>query len=112
MCTVDDCQASYRRKDHLTRHLLQHEGKTFKCPMENCNLIFSIKGNMARHVKEIHDEGSTSTNVESKQFVCPETGCGKVFKFASKLRKHADSHGKFSSNLIFFVNNQSFRVMF
>ncbi|XP_020971885.1 transcription factor IIIA isoform X2 [Arachis ipaensis] len=97
VCTVDDCQASYRRKDHLTRHLLQHEGKTFKCPMENCNLIFSIKGNMARHVKEIHDEGSTSTNVESKQFVCPEIGCGKVFKFASKLRKHEDSHVKLQS---------------
>ncbi|KAL1332889.1 hypothetical protein HN51_061656 [Arachis hypogaea] len=97
VCTVDDCQASYRRKDHLTRHLLQHEGKTFKCPMDNCNLIFSIKGNMARHVKEIHDEGSTSTNVESKQFVCPETGCGKVFKFASKLRKHEDSHVKLQS---------------
>ncbi|KAL1331129.1 hypothetical protein AAHE18_12G161200 [Arachis hypogaea] len=69
VCTVDDCQASYRRKDHLTRHLLQHEGKTFKCPMENCNLIFSIK----------------------------EIGCGKVFKFASKLRKHEDSHVKLQS---------------
>ena len=98
MCTFDDCQASYRRKDHLTRHLLQHEGKTFKCPIENCNLNFSIQGNMKRHVKEIHGEDSTSTNVKNqKQFVCPEIGCGKVFKFASKLRKHEDSHGKFPS---------------
>ncbi|KAK7314763.1 hypothetical protein VNO77_33291 [Canavalia gladiata] len=98
VCTVNDCQASYRRKDHLTRHLLQHQGKTFKCPIENCNLHFSLESNMKRHVIEIHDESSTSTSVESqKQFVCPEIGCGKVFRFASKLRKHEDSHVKLES---------------
>ncbi|KAE9616291.1 putative transcription factor C2H2 family [Lupinus albus] len=98
VCTVDNCQASYRRKDHLTRHLAQHEGKTFKCPVENCNLLFSLQSNMKRHVKEMHDESSTSTNVEGqKQYVCPEIGCGKVFKYASKLQKHEDSHVKLES---------------
>lgn len=95
MCTVDDCQASYRRKDHLTRHLLLHEGKTFNCPVVNCNIEFSLQGNMKRHVEEIHDGSSTAAADKShKQHVCPEIGCGKVFRFSSQLKKHEDSHGR------------------
>ncbi|KAK7243342.1 hypothetical protein RIF29_38135 [Crotalaria pallida] len=98
VCTVDNCQASYRRKDHLTRHLLQHEGKTFKCPIENCNRVFCLQSNVKRHVKEIHDENSSWTGDESlKQYVCPEIGCGKVFRYASRLQKHEDSHVKLES---------------
>ena len=98
MCVVDDCQASYRRKDHLSRHLLQHQGKTFKCPVENCSTEFSLQSNVKRHVEEIHDDSSTSTcDKTHKQHTCPEIGCGKVFKFASQLRKHEDSHGRLSS---------------
>ncbi|KAI4332964.1 hypothetical protein L6164_017828 [Bauhinia variegata] len=95
VCTLDDCHKSYRRKDHLTRHLLQHQGKTFKCPIEGCNRDFAFQGNMTRHIKEFHDENSNSAGIESqKQHVCKEIGCGKVFKFASKLRKHENSHVK------------------
>lgn len=98
MCSIEDCQASYRRKDHLTRHFLQHQGQTFKCPIESCNRDFAFQGNMTRHVKEFHNENSTSTTVENpKQYVCPEVGCGKVFKFASKLKKHENSHVKLES---------------
>ena len=97
VCTVDDCQSSYRRKDHLTRHLLQHKGKLFKCPIESCNREFSIQGNITRHVKELHDEDHPSS---SKQYVCPEVGCGKVFRFASNLRQHEDSHGKLIQNFL------------
>lgn len=94
-CSVEDCHSSYRRKDHLTRHLLTHQGKFFKCPIENCKSEFSIRGNMKRHVEELHDEDNPSTSYEcQKQYVCQEIGCGKVFRFASKLRKHEDSHGK------------------
>ncbi|CAK9188667.1 unnamed protein product [Ilex paraguariensis] len=95
-CPVDDCHSSYRRKDHLTRHLLQHQGKLFKCPIQNCNRRFAFQGNMKRHEKEFHSEESVSSDVEEarKQYVCPEIGCGKVFKYLSKLRKHEDSHVK------------------
>lgn len=94
-CSIEDCNSSYRRKDHLARHLLKHEGKTFDCPIEKCNRKFSIKGNMTRHVREIHDDmGSTSDDMNGlKQYACKELGCGKVFKYASKLAKHEDSHG-------------------
>ena len=85
----------------MNRHLLQHQGKLFKCPIENCNREFAFQGNMKRHVKEIHDEDSSSSESGSeKQHVCQEVGCGKVFKFASKLRKHEDAHGK----LLFFFS--------
>ncbi|KAJ7949362.1 Transcription factor IIIA [Quillaja saponaria] len=98
VCPVDDCHSSFRRKDHLTRHLLQHQGKLFKCPIENCNCGFSVQGNMKRHVTEIHGGDPSTANVESqKQYICPEIGCGKVFKFASKLQKHEDSHVKLDS---------------
>ncbi|EOY17266.1 hypothetical protein SCA6_009669 [Theobroma cacao] len=99
VCSVDDCHANYRRKDHLNRHLLRHKGKLFKCPIENCNREFAFQGNMKRHVKEFHDdEDSSSPGLGSqKQHVCQEVGCGKVFKFASKLRKHEDAHVKLDS---------------
>ncbi|XP_059452561.1 transcription factor IIIA [Corylus avellana] len=97
-CPVDDCHSSYRRKDHLTRHLLLHQGKLFNCPIENCNREFSFQGNMKRHVKEFHGEDQPLTDAKcQKQYVCPEIGCGKAFRFASKLRKHEDSHVKLDS---------------
>ncbi|WVZ01512.1 hypothetical protein V8G54_027581 [Vigna mungo] len=86
-------EASYRRKDHLTRHVLQHQGKTFKCPVENCGTEFSLQSNVKRHVMEVRDDNSTSTfDKTHKQHTCPEIGCGKVFRFASRLQKHVDSH--------------------
>ncbi|KAG7983298.1 hypothetical protein I3843_04G098800 [Carya illinoinensis] len=76
-CPVDDCHSSYRRKDHLTRHLLQHQGNYLS------NSIARI---------------ALSPQAEcQKQYICQEIGCGKVFRFASKLQKHEDSHVKLDS---------------
>ncbi|GMH08097.1 hypothetical protein Nepgr_009937 [Nepenthes gracilis] len=98
VCPVDGCKTSYRRKDHLNRHLLVHQGKFFKCPFENCNLKFSIQGNMKRHLKEIHDRKPHVSEIDGqKKFICQEMGCGKEFTFKSKLRKHEDSHVKLES---------------
>ncbi|KAJ4978832.1 hypothetical protein NE237_009612 [Protea cynaroides] len=93
-CPVDDCPSSYRRKDHLNRHLLQHQGNLFNCPVENCGRKFAFQSNMKRHVKEMHEEQeSSSCETEGqKQHVCED--CGKVFEFASRLRKHEESHVK------------------
>ncbi|KAI6698503.1 hypothetical protein NL676_018622 [Syzygium grande] len=96
-CSMEDCPASYRRKDHLARHFLQHKGKIFSCPVDGCNKSFAYQGNMKRHMNDIHSDELPSMSGEfksPKQHVCPEVGCGKVFKFASKLRKHEDSHVK------------------
>ena len=106
-CYVDDCTASYRRKDHLNRHLLTHKGKLFKCPVENCKSEFSIHGNISKHVKKFHTDGDSNKDDTGsgdsqpsecssgeKKLVCKEVGCGKAFKYPSQLQKHEDSHGK------------------
>nr|QEG03117.1 transcription factor IIIA-like isoform X2 [Cymbidium ensifolium] len=98
-CPVEDCFFSFRRKDHLNRHLLKHEGKVFDCPVQSCNRTFSFQGNMKRHVKELHDDDCPYEG--KKQYVCDEPGCGKTFKFASKLKKHEDSHRKVESLELF-----------
>ncbi|MQL87153.1 hypothetical protein Taro_019676 [Colocasia esculenta] len=93
-CPVDDCHHSYRRKDHLSRHLLQHQGKLFMCPKGSCNRRFSIRSNMQRHVKELHEEESPVEGRAEKKYICPEIGCEKEFKYLSRLKKHEESHVK------------------
>lgn len=109
VCTLEDCNASYRRKDHLNRHLLQHQGKNFKCPIENCKSDFSLQSNLKRHLLEMHDENSTPprNGENQKRFVCPENGCGKVFRYASQLQKHEDSHGMFSFVFSIWISSLS-----
>lgn len=60
--------------------------------MEGCNRKFTIKGNIQRHVQEMHKDGSPCES--KKEFICPEENCGKTFKYASKLQKHEESHGE------------------
>ncbi|KAF4374799.1 hypothetical protein F8388_020320, partial [Cannabis sativa] len=88
VCPVDDCPSSYRRKDHLNRHLLIHKGKLFKCPIENCKSEFSVKANIKRHVEELYNEGRASPSTEcentERKHVCQEAGCGKAFAFSIK----------------------------
>lgn len=71
--------------------MLTHQGKLFSCTVDGCDKRFSIKANMQRHIKEIHeDENAAKSN---QQFVCQEEGCNKSFKYFSKLKKHEESHG-------------------
>ncbi|KAF4374100.1 hypothetical protein G4B88_020492 [Cannabis sativa] len=96
VCPVDDCPSSYRRKDHLNRHLLIHKGKLFKCPIENCKSEFSVKANIKRHVEELHNEGraSPALNVRTLRgsMYAKKLVVGKLLHFPSRLHKHEQSH--------------------
>ncbi|KAL0453285.1 UNVERIFIED_CONTAM: Transcription factor IIIA [Sesamum latifolium] len=102
LSTCEVCGSSFRKPAHLKQHMQSH----------------SLEGNMKRHIKELHQE-SSSTNVEPpKEYICPELGCGKVFKYLSKLRKHEDSHVKLDTAEAFcsepgcmkyFTNKQSLK---
>jgi KRAB domain-containing zinc finger protein len=55
------CQlCSYKcvRKWQLTKHLVTHdEYKVYKFPCEMCDSVFTLKGHLATHEKQIHSNG-------------------------------------------------------
>ncbi|GAB2249522.1 hypothetical protein Droror1_Dr00012881 [Drosera rotundifolia] len=104
VCDIDDCQMSYRRKDHLKRHLIQHQGKLFKCTAKDCNKEFCAQSNMKRHFKNMHELKPMCDSVqEKKKYVCQEVGCGKEFLYESRLRKHEESHVTLDSVEVFCI---------
>ncbi|KAI3993892.1 hypothetical protein MKX01_002905, partial [Papaver californicum] len=95
-CPVNDRHSSYRRKDHLNRHLLQHQGLLFSCHVEGCNHTFAYKGNVKRHIEDMHkDEGSSSSDsqvkLESVEAICCELDCMKYFANNDCLKDHVQS---------------------
>ena len=97
----------------MNRHLLQHQGKLFKCPIENCKSEFAYQGNVKRHLEECHSEGCPSTSVEGqKQHVCQEPGCGKAFQYASRLRKHEYSHGRLYFSILSLLGSTVYLFSF
>uniref|UniRef100_A0A6N2MAI3 C2H2-type domain-containing protein n=1 Tax=Salix viminalis TaxID=40686 RepID=A0A6N2MAI3_SALVM len=61
-----------------TRILMLHEGKLFKCQIENCNREFVYPSNLKRrHVRDLHDE---------KQYVFQEPGCADTNQSCESTR--------------------------
>ncbi|KAL4928475.1 uncharacterized protein BDV17DRAFT_282030 [Aspergillus undulatus] len=54
-CDFPDCNASYRRKEHLNRHKRQHlPQQSFQCP--NCDRTFGRNDTLRRHMRQNHQE--------------------------------------------------------
>eukprot|EP01084_Bolivina_argentea_P040777 75280_1 len=55
-CNFDNkCTKTYKRKDHLKRHLLSHKNeKLYGCNYSNCSLRFNQNYHLKRHIKCVH----------------------------------------------------------
>lgn len=80
----DQCDKAYHRKDHLTRHKLEHTGeRPHICIV--CLKSFVRKDKLTRHEK-IHYKDSRV------QFNCPD--CNRKFLRKDSMEKHRKTHGQ------------------
>lgn len=89
-CPHDDCDKSFQKREHLTRHLKEkHSNQSFTCTfkirkddtgiIEECGKVFQSANKLKRHVAQ-HEEKEETT--------CSWEGCGKVFRKQDTLQRH------------------------
>ena len=53
----DQCKATFSRRRGLQLHIRsKHDNELFQCVYDGCKKSFNIKGNMTKHVKNIHSK--------------------------------------------------------
>ena len=74
------CNKSYKRSDHLRRHMISHHPETNYYECELCLKQFSLNSHLTSHMKNVH--GQTKLKV----YNCPD--CDLYFQKKSKLLLH------------------------
>lgn len=98
------CEYSFNRRDHLTRHSLVHTKlKPYHCTY--CSKDFTRNDHLRRHQQRVHGEetaaAATTLSVDQR-FICQE--CKAIFTSSGHLRVHMENkhHNDFSD----FMNHQ------
>ncbi|KAJ0058320.1 hypothetical protein NL108_013195, partial [Boleophthalmus pectinirostris] len=85
-CAAADCGRRFKRKTHLSRHMLQHKGvKQFKCKFANCPKSFFNTGKLKRHIRFTHGD-------KNKYFKCTQPKCPLTFKKRRLFKQHLKTH--------------------
>lgn len=98
------CEYSFNRRDHLTRHSLVHSKlKPYHCTY--CSKDFTRNDHLRRHQQRVHSEetaASASMIDVTQRFICQE--CKAIFTSSGHLRVHMENkhHNDFSD----FMNHQ------
>ncbi|XP_041825972.1 P43 5S RNA-binding protein [Melanotaenia boesemani] len=85
-CEVEGCGRRFKRKSHLSRHMLGHAGKQFQCKFVSCTKTFLNAGKLKRHVRYAHGE-------KTSYFKCNQPNCTLTFKRRRLFKLHLQEHG-------------------
>ena len=84
-CPVDDCEVLFESKEALNSHYKEVHTKLFNCKYEGCNFKFVSEINYLKHIKVYH-----KTLV--KKYKCPFPGCDKTFTALYSQKIHYRIH--------------------
>ena len=76
-CTVDGCNKSYTRGDHLRDHIRSHYQShgAYECVLDNCGKKYSSNDHLMRHIKTAHaalDDTSRLKRRRGQSIVSPQ----------------------------------------
>lgn len=82
----DQCQQTFRKRDHFDRHRFGHTGvKEYRCPEADCGKEYTNRTHLNRHIRANHGERQVQpVNV----FRCKHATCGKTFGTEQSMRRH------------------------
>jgi uncharacterized Zn-finger protein len=98
------CEYSFNRRDHLTRHSLVHTKlKPYHCTY--CSKDFTRNDHLRRHQQRVHGEetaAAASMADVHQRFICQE--CKAIFTSSGHLRVHMEN--KHHNDFTDFMNHQ------
>uniref|UniRef100_D3TQ74 Transcription factor IIIA factor A n=1 Tax=Glossina morsitans morsitans TaxID=37546 RepID=D3TQ74_GLOMM len=85
-CSIEGCQESFKRLDHLDRHEYKHTGvKKHACHYDECQKSYSIVTHLKRHIRNTHER----INKEPlKNIPCEVDTCKKLFTSLTNMQRH------------------------
>ena len=79
-CFTKDCGRSFKNKSSLIRHLKEHDGKEYHCPVEGCPYSSNVERNLKAHMIKHND---------THPYSCLR--CGQAFKHHTQMARHVNN---------------------